>query len=404
MTVYSHSRLSCYEQCPQKYKFKYVDKVETEVEETIETLLGVCVHKTLEKLYRDLMHQKMNSLDDLLSFLKKEWNKKPLDNIIIVNNEYTEDNYFKMAEKYIIDYYKRYYPFNQGKTIALEERIEINLDENKEYKLQGYIDRLTETNDGFYEIHDYKTNAHLPLADYIKNDRQLALYMIGVKNNYPDVKHVKLIWHFLKFDKEVDSTRTEDELEQLKIDTIKIIDQIENEKEYKSKPGYICEWCEYQSICKEWAHLYTIRDKTLNEYMNDPGVKLVEKYAELKNKQKKLNDEIENEIKKIEEAIIKYTEKESISCVYGSKYKVRVKTNERYIYPSKHSKERKQLEDTLKKQGLLDEVTQLDTSALSRILEEKKHDKNLMETLTRYINIEQTKRLYLSRNNENNLD
>ena len=404
MTVYSHSRLSCYEQCPQKYKFKYVDKVETEVEETIETLLGVCVHKTLEKLYRDLMHQKMNSLDDLLSFLKKEWNKKPLDNIIIVNNEYTEDNYFKMAEKYIIDYYKRYYPFDQGKTIALEERIEINLDENKEYKLQGYIDRLTETNDGFYEIHDYKTNAHLPLADYIKNDRQLALYMIGVKNNYPDVKHVKLIWHFLKFDKEVDSTRTEDELEQLKIDTIKIIDQIENEKEYKSKPGYICEWCEYQSICKEWAHLYTIRDKTLNEYMNDPGVKLVEKYAELKNKQKKLNDEIENEIKKIEEAIIKYTEKESISCVYGSKYKVRVKTNERYIYPSKHSKERKQLEDTLKKQGLLDEVTQLDTSALSRILEEKKHDKNLMETLTRYINIEQTKRLYLSRNNENNLD
>jgi len=327
-----------------------------------------------------------------------------LDNIIIVNNEYTEDNYFKMAEKYIIDYYKRYYPFDQGKTIALEERIEINLDENKEYKLQGYIDRLTETNDGFYEIHDYKTNAHLPLADYIKNDRQLALYMIGVKNNYPDVKHVKLIWHFLKFDKEVDSTRTEDELEQLKIDTIKIIDQIENEKEYKSKPGYICEWCEYQSICKEWAHLYTIRDKTLNEYMNDPGVKLVEKYAELKNKQKKLNDEIENEIKKIEEAIIKYTEKESISCVYGSKYKVRVKTNERYIYPSKHSKERKQLEDTLKKQGLWDEVTQLDTSALSRILEEKKHDKNLMETLTRYINIEQTKRLYLSRNNENNLD
>jgi len=31
MSVYSHSRLSCYEQCPQKYKLKYLDKVETEV-------------------------------------------------------------------------------------------------------------------------------------------------------------------------------------------------------------------------------------------------------------------------------------------------------------------------------------------------------------------------------------
>jgi hypothetical protein len=53
-----------------------------------------------------------------------------------------------------------------------------------------------------YEIHDYKTNSRLPLPDYIHADRQLALYVIGVKNNYPDVKDVRLIWHFLKFDKE----------------------------------------------------------------------------------------------------------------------------------------------------------------------------------------------------------
>ena len=32
MTVYSHSRLSCFEQCPQKYKLNYIDRVEPEVE------------------------------------------------------------------------------------------------------------------------------------------------------------------------------------------------------------------------------------------------------------------------------------------------------------------------------------------------------------------------------------
>ncbi|MFW6122283.1 MAG: hypothetical protein ACOC80_15480, partial [Petrotogales bacterium] len=37
-----------------------------------------------------------------------------------------------------------YYPFNQGKTIALEERILIDLDDAGEYKLQGYIDRVSE--------------------------------------------------------------------------------------------------------------------------------------------------------------------------------------------------------------------------------------------------------------------
>lgn len=49
MTVYSHSRLSCFEQCPQKFKLQYIDKVETEVEESVEAFLGSRTHETLEK-------------------------------------------------------------------------------------------------------------------------------------------------------------------------------------------------------------------------------------------------------------------------------------------------------------------------------------------------------------------
>ena len=77
------------------------------------------------------------------------------DNIVIIKEGYNQDNYCKMAEKYISDYYRRYDPFDQGKTIAIEDRILISLDNSGYYKLQGYIDRLTEIKDGFYEIHDY---------------------------------------------------------------------------------------------------------------------------------------------------------------------------------------------------------------------------------------------------------
>lgn len=75
MTVYSHSRLSCFEQCPYKFKLNYIDKVKTEVEESVEAFLGVRVHVTLEKLYRDLQFQKKNSLVDLISFFNNEWQK-----------------------------------------------------------------------------------------------------------------------------------------------------------------------------------------------------------------------------------------------------------------------------------------------------------------------------------------
>jgi len=397
MTVYSHSRLSCFEQCPCKYKLAYIDKVETEIEESIEAFLGSCVHEVLEKLYYDLKYQKENSLEDLISYLHEIWNKNWDDSIIIVKEEYGPENYLKMGEKYISDYYKRYHPFNQGKTIALEDRILINLDDEGSYQLQGFIDRLSEVEDGCYEIHDYKTNSRLPLNDYIRSDRQLALYMIGVKNNYPDVKNVRLIWHFLAFDKEIDSTRTDKELEGLKKDTIELIDRIEREKRFEANPSFLCDWCEFKSICRQWSHLYVIREKPENEYLGDPGVKLVNRYAELKQKQKQVNLDLYAEIDKLEEAIIDFAEKEGVDVVFGSKNKVRIKETEQVKFPSKNSKERSDLEKILKENGLWNEVNQLDTYALNKLLIEKNISPDLIDKINTFVNFEKSKRLYMSK-------
>ena len=397
MTVYSHSRLSTFEQCPQKFKFHYIDKVETEIEESVEAFLGSRTHETLEKLYRDLQYQKENTLDDLLGFSHDDWEKNWTDSIVIVRKGYNKDNYLKMAEKFITDYYKRYKPFDQGKTISIEDRILINLDESGDYKLQGFIDRLVETKDGYYEIHDYKTNSRLPLPEYIENDRQLALYSIGVKEKYPDVKDVRLIWHFVAFDKEIDSTRTDEELEKLKKDTIQLIDKIESEDNYPTNSSKLCDWCEYKTICKEWSHLYKLEGKPANEYLNDDGVKLVNRYAELQNKKKQVKLDLYAEIEKLEEAIIHYAEKESIDVVFGSNNKVRIKTSQRYSCPSKHSREREQLEQILRERGKWDEVAQLDTSAINKIIQEKKWDIQLTEILKKYVKFEESKRLFLSK-------
>jgi putative RecB family exonuclease len=400
MTVYSHSRLSCYEQCPAKFKLQYIDKVETEVEESVEAFLGSRVHETLEKLYRDLQFQKMDSLEELLVFLRDVWKKNWSDDIMIVKEEYTQENYLKMGERYLSDYYMRYRPFDQGRTIALEERILINVDESGEYKLQGYIDRLTEAKDGFYEIHDYKTNSRLPLADYIRSDRQLALYMIGVKNSYPDVKQVRLIWHFLKFDKEIDSTRTDDELEKLKADTITLIGRIEQDESFEASPSLLCDWCEFKPVCRQWRHLYKVSEKPANEYLMDSGVQLVNRYAEVKNTQKLMNNEFDGELVKLEEALIAFAEKEQIEMVFGSKNKVRVTNYERYVCPEKDSRNRVQLEKFLKDQGKWLEVSQLNTSALNKIILWKQWDTAVLDAVKEYVELEKKKRLYLSKMKE----
>ena len=67
--------------------------------------------------------------------------------------------------------------------------------------------------DEVYEIHDYKTGNSLPSRERFEQDRQLALYSYAIKRTYGFDKEVKLIWHYLAYNKEIHSTRTNEQLE-----------------------------------------------------------------------------------------------------------------------------------------------------------------------------------------------
>lgn len=171
---------------------------------------------------------------------------------MIVKKNHAPIDYLRMTEQYIRDYYYQYHPFDQGRTIALEKRILVNLDDSfNEYKLCGYINRITKTNDGYYEIRDYKTCSRLSSPEYIQNDRQLALYALCLKVRYTYIKNVRLIWNFLKFNKEFCLTWTGQDLEELKKDVIQLINTIEDSKEFPAKPSRLCDWCKFKTLCRQ---------------------------------------------------------------------------------------------------------------------------------------------------------
>jgi hypothetical protein len=103
------------------------------------------------------------------------------------------------------------------------------------------------------------------------------------------------------------------------------------------------------------------------------------------------------ELDKLEEALINFSEKEGVDVVFGSKSKVRIKESDRFKFPSKNSKKREEIEDIIKKHGKWDEVVQLDTSALNKIILEKQWDSELLSVLEEYVKLEKSKRLYLSK-------
>lgn len=392
MPVYSHSQLSMYEECPLKYKLCYRDGIKRDTE-SVEGFLGNMVHETLKKCYDDVRVTKLNTLDELLSYFYSIWQKNWHDLIVITKQDMTPEHYRATGKKMIETYYQRYAPFDADTTIQTEMCLNFALAEDDKYKLTGYIDRLSCTSDGTYHIHDYKTSAYLPSQEQADNDRQLGLYHIGVQKRWPDVKDIKLIWHYLAFDRELVSSRSDEAIAQLVTDSTRLIDEIESAQEFPPKETGYCEWCEYPDLCPMRKHFYTVEALPVNEYLNEPGVVLVNKYAELKEQARAIGEKMD----KVKEALSEYARRESVTLIKGSGHKVRVKFDEKLKFPGKNEAERQELDEVIVRAGKWPEVSQLDTTALTRIVEEGLWDKELIDEVMKYGRIEETSSVYLSK-------
>lgn len=395
MPVYSHSQLSTYETCPQKYKLSYIDKIEVETE-GIEAFMGSRVHEVLEKLYRDLKVTKLNTLEELLSFYHQNWEKNWNDLIQIVRKNYSTQEYIQLGEKCIADYYKRYCPFDHGKTLGLEEYVYFPLEQENGYFIRGFIDRLTLVNGSILEIHDYKTSNRLPPEEDVRSDRQLALYQMGVAEKWQGIDEVRLIWHYLTFDTEIRSSRTPEELHQLRQATLELIGRIEADRQFLPKEGPLCDWCDYQGFCPKRKHLIAVESLPPNEYLNEEGVALVNQYVELKEKKRIFNEEIDVKLAKVEEALFSYARQKELEAIYGGDHVAKIKWEKKEKYPLKGDPTRRLLDDLIKKAGRWMEVSDLNPWMLARIIGKGSWPPSLIKKIREFAAVEENRSITVS--------
>lgn len=248
MALYSHSKLSTFEQCPLKYKLRYIDKIKPLIEKTIESHLGNSVHDTLEWFYSTIKEtNSIPTIENVINYYAIRWQDEFSDEILIVKKEMSAKDYFNRGIEFLMNYYTKHHPFKEN-TIECEKRIVIELDENT--KLQGFIDRLVHNIEtGEYEIHDYKTGNHMPTQEKLDEDRQLALYSIAIKELFGHDKEVCLIWHYLAHNQKITSKRTNEQLQQLKKETLELIREIESTETFPHNKSVLCNWCEYKPTC-----------------------------------------------------------------------------------------------------------------------------------------------------------
>ena len=389
MPEYSNSQLGKFEECALQYKFLYVDKIKR-YEEGVEAFLGQRFHDAMEWLYKERAFR-IVPLEELLGYYEKDWARQWHAEVKIRKEGRTQDDYRLMGRRFIEDYYKRHYPFDEGRVLGLEKYIRFPLDDSGRYKCKGIIDRLMLAPDGAFEVHDYKTGSKLPDQAELDKDRQLALYQIGVQKLWPDVKEARLIWHLVAFDVEMRSARTPEALDVLKKEIGELIDRIEATTEYEPHESPLCDWCPYWDLCPVKKHLVKVEALPKDKWKDEPGVVIVDAYANRWRKKRELDTEtkaVEAEIDELRDAAISFAEKEGVQVIAGTEARLRVTGKERVVSPSKGSAEREALERELRAAGVWDEVSTLDSSALEKAVAEGKWGPEVLERIKAYISAE----------------
>jgi len=248
-STFSPSSLSCFENCPKQYYFRYVEPIEVE-HEGIEAFVGKRVHEVLERLYRFVADGMVPSLARVIWRYQQNFAAQfDAERVRIVREGTEPDWYRATGARGLENYYRRHYPFDGDQTLGLEKPIHFELDAEGQYKVRGIIDRLVRAKDGALEIHDFKTGRRVPSQDEIDRDRQLGLYELGVREQLGEAGEIRLVWHYVVPDQVRTSTRTPAQRDSLREATARTIDKIRTESEWTPRPSGLCDWCEFRPHC-----------------------------------------------------------------------------------------------------------------------------------------------------------
>ncbi len=380
MAIYSNSKINTFETCPYQYKLHYIDKIEPEITQTIEAFMGDLVHRTLELMYKNKKFKKRVEKKILIKFYRDLWEKEYSDDILIAKEDegLKADNYRKMGEKFISDYYDSHKKEDMT-ILGLETQDRLTLPDGNLWHVR--IDKLGCEGDTYF-VCDYKTNARIKLQEEADSDRQLAMYSIWGKDKLKDAKKVSFKWHMLAFDKEITSERTDEQLKALQQEVMEIIQEIEEatkENDFPTNTTKLCDYCLYKSECPSFKHLAQIEDKPVEEFKEDQGVKFVDEFSEIKAKLEELKKQEED----FKEKLIQYSKQFRVDVIYGSNTKASVKEFDKIVMPE-NEKEKAAFIKLMKDKGVYEECSmvcypKLNSRVLKGEIEDEIKDKVKIE-------------------------
>lgn len=231
-----------YNQCPRKFKYKFVDKIKVPFVPSVALTRGNIVHSFLEN------HEK--PLKEKLELLKKDWQ--------IAKSEF----FTKEVIKECIDIYNRFVSTEVGKdllshmTLANELRCAFDTKlkptdyDAKDCLFRGKIDRVSvEVEKDLVHVIDWKTGKDKSTGSFKQDPFQLMSYAAWYFAQFPVdkliISYVFVEHENAKLDYELSRDNLEKYNKRLLVDIVKI----EKDEVFEKIEGPLCDYCDFQDHC-----------------------------------------------------------------------------------------------------------------------------------------------------------
>lgn len=247
-TRFSFSRVTTFEQCPRRYRYRYIDGVH-EGFVSIEAFMGRQAHSTVEWMYEERRAGREPTLDESVARYCGFWDgalateRAPVK---VVRSGETREDYRRLGAEMVSDYYRRNFAADALETIAMERHFTIEL--GGRHAFQGYIDRLARDGDGRVVVIDFKTGKRVPQRFEGKDADQLRAYALALFADGEGELELRL--EYLRTGKRVAERIRADQAGPIEERLAARIDAAEAATVYPPVPGPLCGWCGFNDVCE----------------------------------------------------------------------------------------------------------------------------------------------------------
>jgi len=240
----SPSAVSEYENCPQLYKYRKIEKLPEPP--SLDAERGTLVHTVLQDLFEIPASERTAA--SAIDLLPSRWRAQLADKPALLDMVTNEKEWLDRAASLLQTYFTLENPTTFE---ATHREMHLENDFERNVYLHGYVDRLDIAATGEVRIVDYKTGKAPKPGWEEKALFQLRVYaLLYWKNNGVLPRLLQLI--YLGDGKLIKSNPTMSQLDATE-KTLKRVAQdifISNEKDFwPPKPSRLCDWCFFKSIC-----------------------------------------------------------------------------------------------------------------------------------------------------------